>query len=95
MESVFARQIVAMLVPHIISHMSKFEVGMKYISKITDHIRYLECVVEAFKGQGQDPGSLHSIRRTIVLTGLQQTADDRGEIAQVATEQCFWGALAI
>lgn len=58
-------------------------------------IRYLQCIVEAFKGQGKNPGRLHSIRRAIVLAGLQQVADDGGEIDQVAAEQGLRGVLAL
>lgn len=59
------------------------------------HGRYLQCIVEAFKGQGQNPGCLHSVRTAIVLAGLQQVADDRDVIAQVAAEQGLWAALAL
>lgn len=58
-------------------------------------MEYLEYVIEAFKSQRQDPGSLHGIRRAVVLACLQQVANNGGEIAQVATEQCLWAALAL
>lgn len=48
---------------------------------------YLQRVVEAFKCQGENPGSLHSVRTAVVMASLQQVADDGGEIGQVATKQ--------
>lgn len=64
-------------------------------ANVEPYVGYLQCIVETLKGQGENPGSLYSIRRAIVLAGLQQVADDRGEIAQVAAKQGLWAALVL
>lgn len=48
--------------------------------------RYLQCFVESFEGEGQDPGSFHGLRTVAVHAGLQKVTGDEGQVLGVLAQ---------
>lgn len=47
---------------------------------------YLQCFVQPFEGQGQDPGCLHCLGTMALHAGLQEVTGDEGKVLGVLAQ---------
>lgn len=47
---------------------------------------YLQCLIQSFEGQGQDPSCLHCLRTMALHAGLQEVTGDKGKVLGVLAQ---------